>query len=348
MKIEIGESLIYSFLRHEKNCLITQTNWKASGAWPKESQIEEEVHDLFLRIGRHPTFSDLFKRDFSQTIKQGEIDVLGIDKSGHVYAYDVAFHENGLQYGDKIETRNRIIKKLLRGYLTLQLYFPEHFYSIAFCSPKVGPSTELHIQEYFDILNKDFHDPSVTFEYFSNQRFTNEILEHTLLKSEKEADSSELFSRSIKLFNLLSRAKTVNLSPVEVEPTQAVMQQDDAETLPTVVISGVEIPTSKDSRETMQDFVKRIMHLLLDKHLLSAKQLQELQDKQYCKDHFYLQFPLIRHRSQDYRDGRGRSRYWTKELFGGEYYVCSQWWKEHDGTYMKNIYHWLVSLSNAQ
>ena len=28
MKIEIGESLIYSWLRHEKQCQLVQTNWK--------------------------------------------------------------------------------------------------------------------------------------------------------------------------------------------------------------------------------------------------------------------------------------------------------------------------------
>ena len=30
MKIEMGESLIYSWLRHEKHCQLTQKNWKAS------------------------------------------------------------------------------------------------------------------------------------------------------------------------------------------------------------------------------------------------------------------------------------------------------------------------------
>ncbi len=30
MKIEVGESLCYSYLRHVKQCPIVQTNWKAS------------------------------------------------------------------------------------------------------------------------------------------------------------------------------------------------------------------------------------------------------------------------------------------------------------------------------
>jgi len=30
MKIEMGESLLYSWLRHVKECQIAQTNWKVS------------------------------------------------------------------------------------------------------------------------------------------------------------------------------------------------------------------------------------------------------------------------------------------------------------------------------
>ena len=34
MKIEIGESLIFSWLRHVMGCPIAQTNWKPSPTWP--------------------------------------------------------------------------------------------------------------------------------------------------------------------------------------------------------------------------------------------------------------------------------------------------------------------------
>ena len=33
MKIEIGESLTYSYLKHIEGCRIVQTNWKTSGNW---------------------------------------------------------------------------------------------------------------------------------------------------------------------------------------------------------------------------------------------------------------------------------------------------------------------------
>ena len=33
MKIEIGESLALSYLKHVKKCVIYQTNWKSSSQW---------------------------------------------------------------------------------------------------------------------------------------------------------------------------------------------------------------------------------------------------------------------------------------------------------------------------
>lgn len=41
MKIEIGESLFYSWLRHVKECQLVQMNWKASPEW--QLQHEEEL-----------------------------------------------------------------------------------------------------------------------------------------------------------------------------------------------------------------------------------------------------------------------------------------------------------------
>ena len=46
MKIEMGESLIYSWLRHEKLCQLVQTNWKVSPFW--EGRLSSEVQQ-FMR-----------------------------------------------------------------------------------------------------------------------------------------------------------------------------------------------------------------------------------------------------------------------------------------------------------
>ena len=44
MKIEIGESLLLSWLRHIKECQLVQTNWKASAKWElKNKEVLEQL-----------------------------------------------------------------------------------------------------------------------------------------------------------------------------------------------------------------------------------------------------------------------------------------------------------------
>ena len=47
MKIEMGESLLYSWLRHVKECQIVQTNWKISPQW--ELKNRDQISLLQMR-----------------------------------------------------------------------------------------------------------------------------------------------------------------------------------------------------------------------------------------------------------------------------------------------------------
>jgi hypothetical protein len=53
MKIEMGESLFYSWLRHAKECQIVQTNWTTSGQWKlyhedELNKIKSETEKFFF------------------------------------------------------------------------------------------------------------------------------------------------------------------------------------------------------------------------------------------------------------------------------------------------------------
>lgn len=203
MKIEMGESLIYSYLRHVKKCLFTQTNWKASSSWDYSPTAHAEVNGLFDSILANPEFSSIFPSGFDQTLKQAEIDVLGIDSAQNIYAVDIAYHESGLQYGmEKNETRDRVAKKLLRTMLLLKLYFPDSIHRIVFCSPKVSTVTHDRINAAMEPIREAFESATVHFDYFANSEFNDHIMKPTLVGIKNEPDSSELFSRSIKLLKL--------------------------------------------------------------------------------------------------------------------------------------------------
>jgi hypothetical protein len=336
MKIEIGESLIYSFLRHEKSCLVTQTNWKASGNWNISEDTQDSVKYTFDKLKSHHAFSDIFgTQELAQVIKQAEIDVLGIslkNSEQRVYAFEVAFHENGLNYGSKIETRNRIFKKLLRGYLTMKYYFQNHKYTIAFCSPKVHNATEKHIQEYFDVL-KEFQSDEVSFEYYSNEKFYTDIMQKTLEKTKNEADSSELFSRAVKLLKLsesfspiqpqIEENEEETIDPEVNQTPQNIQTQE--QNVEIVTIRGNDIPVPPPQiGGVFQQGVRKVMKILLNQNILTDVEIIRLQDAQYCNRELNLNYPLLRleHKGPIIN---GYPRYWTRETFGG-YLVCNDWY----------------------
>ena len=203
MKIEMGESLLQSYLKHVEQCMVTQTNWRASASWQIAEEDMQRAGDLFAQIKSHPGFGDVFgNNSFAQALKQAELDVIGI-RNDKLYMVEVAFHENGLQYGGKEETRDRVSKKLLRAYLVGVAYFPNFEYEISFASPRVHPATDDLIRSCMAELRKDFADGGeVTFRYLAEDSFRNEVLLPTLKAMDKDADTAELFLRSAKMLRL--------------------------------------------------------------------------------------------------------------------------------------------------
>ena len=214
MKIEIGESLALSYLKHVKRCVVYQTNWKLSSWWLQELGKESPAEELYEELKGSSSkekiavtdfdVKDVLTSDFSQFLKQAEIDALGVDKDGNVYAIDVAFHERGLGYGKKVNARDRVMKKFVRSYMIMLGCFPGRKCTIIFASPKVDKAKNDLIKPAFDALSSDerFKDNGITFEYIANDKFKAEILDQTIEASRNDADTNELFLRSYKLLNL--------------------------------------------------------------------------------------------------------------------------------------------------
>ena len=70
MKIEMGESLMQSWLKHAKECKIIQLNWKPSANWTAYN--EQSIEELYKRISTHfPVFKN--NTNYEQVIKQAEL-----------------------------------------------------------------------------------------------------------------------------------------------------------------------------------------------------------------------------------------------------------------------------------
>ncbi len=203
MKIEISESLGYSYLRHVKQCWLVQTNWKASKHWDRHKS-DAELAAMFEAMKRKfDPDGSVFKKtkDAAQLLKQAEIDVVGVDLNGNVHVIEVAFHEGGLNYGDSLVTRNRVLKKLLRTMIILNTHHPpETKIHICFASPKVNPSVEKPLKDIFAELEAEY--PEVDWDLIINHDFTDQLVHPTLEKADTVADTSELFVRAAKLMDL--------------------------------------------------------------------------------------------------------------------------------------------------
>ena len=209
MKIEIGESLIYSWLRHIKKCQIVQLNWKASEKWDKDKDTDTKLR---LRMDK---IQDMFDKPFGnihslqQLVKSSEIDVVGFDfQNKNLYCVDIAFHSYGLRYSDNVKN---VTKKILRTLLILDIYFNNDYNKkVIFSTPKITPkeySNHIHRLNEIKKFVDEYH-LNTSIEIISNEKFQNEILNPILSISDDIADTSELFLRSYQLTRLFGKKVT--------------------------------------------------------------------------------------------------------------------------------------------
>lgn len=317
MKIEMGESLLYSWLRHVKECQIVQTNWKVSGKW--EMQHEEEIETLVKRIDDH--FSNnygytIFKKNSSvgQIIHQTECDVLGINLDGNnrnFYAVEVAFHEGGLNYGTREETVMKVIAKSVRIAMCLYGYMDAKDAEIIFASPKIMPSIISDLMPCIDDLNKLFqlwgYDFSV--RIIANEKFNDTILQQILVVSDGIADTSELFIRGYQMYKMFDG---VNVSTPR---KQKIVKKPEVSMEKSATYSELKI----------SQLARLVLRPMLEKGMVSELEIKWMQDADYCKRTFDLQFPLLIRTDEQKKE----SRYYAEPLYinGERYRMCSEWYE---------------------
>lgn len=304
MKIEMGESLMLSWLKHAKECKIAQLNWKPSSNW--NTYNEKEVEALYNKTILHfPVFKQ--NSNLEQIIKQAEIDVLGLsyeNNTAYYYAVDIAYHESGLNYGSKDETIERISKKLLRSAFLLYLYFDVKDGEIIFASPKINSAVYDDLEKQIDKISKFMSAEGFQYKFklFANTNFAENILNPIIQISSTISDTSELFMRAFQLSNLCE--KSIN----KKQNTKKHIQNSE------IRYNEFKIGTT----------IKTKLNYLFSKNYLSTDDISHLKNKEFCKDIFNLNFPLLIDKNQSRYDKNGYSRYW-KEIFNDKYYACSQW-----------------------
>lgn len=310
MKIEMGESLFYSWLRHAKGCQIVQNNWKVSSQWSlmhedELTEIKKQTETYFKTKYNY----DIYKGNASlnQIIYQGECDALGllIDESGerNVYAVDIAFHENGLNYGSKDVTTMKVINKCLRTAMCVYGFMDINSAEIIFASPKINNNVlELLrpcINEAQEILNKLGY--KFTLRLIANEDFKYKILDAVLMVSDSVADTNELFLRSYQLLNMFTNTS--------------------------VARGGLDTAAASIARNEIKigKLAQSEIPRILNSGKVSRDEINMMLNKEYSKETFGLNYPVLARIDDNY----DKIRYYSTEIeINGEKYVlCSQWFE---------------------
>ena len=322
MKIEVGESLGYSYLRHVKQCWLAQANWKASGHWPRRL-AGNELDAMFADMrARFDPDGSVFRRtvNAAQFLRQAEIDVIGVDWEGGVHALDIAFHEAGLNYGGGAD--KRVLKKLLRAMLILNGYHPpETKLYIYFLAPKVNPGVQEPLEAVFTGLRAEY--PAVEWNLITNDDFYRQIVWPTLEKAATVADTSELFVRASKLLHLAEAV--TDAVPAHTRESRRVAGDAGRSRHRAAATASI-----SPARGRVQPLVRRLMKTLLEDYptLLDDTDIRNLLNRDYCKTILRLKIgnhALLR-KVEDGTRINGYERYW-KDVYADRFYVCSQWGK---------------------
>lgn len=346
MKIEIGESMLLSWLRHAKNCQTVQMNWKVSPLWDiyNEDKIDlvmKEVNEKFQNQVEDKIKNNLkghqiniFKQNsgYDQVLKQGEIDLVGVDSKGvnlgNIYVVDVAFHEKGLGYGkNKGENISKVLGKMIRSALILYGFFNVTKGTVIFASPKIHKGVYEPLQISINELNAFFNNLSYIdkfnfeFKLYANDSFKENILGIVDGFSSAVSDTSELYLRSVQMKNIFNHEK----SDVKQNATKTAI----ATTYNTLDQAEDELPIGK--------LVKNEIFKLFENNAIDKRTIEELSSKDDSKEVLGINYPLFKKvdkglpLSEQTKGPDGRARYWMttveyqNEDNEEEYLICSQW-----------------------
>jgi hypothetical protein len=340
MKIEIGESLMLSWLRHDKNCQLVQINWKPSvNSWEQYNEAEldiimKEAQDLFYaKFG-----IDLFKGNSScsQLLQQGEIDALGVDiNSGsvkNIYGIDIAFHESGLNYGTKEVTVARVVKKMIRSAMVIRGYFNVEKADIIFAAPKVHNSIYAPLEQCFMELNDYFGKKELAYHFslICNDTFRDKIFNVVSAFSKSISDTSELFMRSVQMYNLFNQESISRTNKLGGKSNMVdASGQNDVYN----ILKGFE-------EMKVGALVRMSLTRLIDNELLDANEIERLKQSEYSKKMFNINYPFLKDYEQEISEKEqtminGYKRYFAKpyQIDGQLYFLCNDWYEDKNRSY---------------
>lgn len=318
MKIEIGESLVYTWLRHVKQCQMVQMNWTPSDLWTlkHESDLDQIMKSVDLLFPNYAIFGHKTKMPLKQFIAHAEIDVMGsLDLGNAIFAVDVAFHENGLGYGGTVENAARVVKKCLRAAMCIYGYFDKKDAEVIFVSPKIHKKDWPIIEQNVRDLELELNNMGYGFVFKvicdqSTPDFQSEILDPVLGVINSIADTNELFVRSVQLLHMY-----YNCSSKQVASTI----------------------TNNGSGTRIGQYARQTLTALLKSKKLTPADISNLEDPAFCINTLGMRYPVL----VDVRKNTPeKDRYYKPDSSIYPYVICNDWYERNRAKFDK----WLKTI----
>lgn len=328
---------MYSWLRHVRGCAITQLNWKTSPYWGcpavelrAMSSLAGTIQDNFRAVNWVIFKND---QDISQALRQVECDAIGIktEENGFsVYAMESAFHENGLNYGGKEITCAKVVSKLVRVAIALNLYMRGCRHRVMFVSPKISDAIQTELTQALEQVSEIFeaHGYPCDFQLIGNDDYLNTILHPVVELSQRVSDTSELFLRSLQLMQIYGDVARIlpkrrgAVSLLQAEGMAESREQAGGDASEAHSCTDFDPYEGEKVGEIAKKYLREWIETKCDEHYL-----KEFLDKDKSKQIFGIHLPLLCR-----PEGRivgEHVRYYAKPLFimNEEYYMCSQWFE---------------------
>ncbi|MBR2261403.1 MAG: hypothetical protein IJ916_06850 [Paludibacteraceae bacterium] len=215
---------------------------------------------------------------------------------------------------------------------------------------------ELFTKENFSEENiirfiKEQNESKISEERIKSET-TVALIKQLLIEHFSEKFDSKLVTRVIAELNISVNEIQETISPV-ISHDSSVKATQIADGKRTVTLNGTTLPIYRSEKQSVQDFVKETLTTLFVNNILTNEEIVLLQNKEYSKKTFGIQYPLLVKNDKDTiivtKNGTEHSRYWKRNNYNvGGYYVCSEWQKPYFNTYEESIARWLIKLEKSR
>ncbi len=304
-----------------------------------ESITDEYGHgaDRIVRVGTYTDPNQLrsrLKQHFVQENKDRSIFrknigrcLLNKDKDPYASVWELDFTTRAAKlknghlidpaYQSKIESR---VSDYFR-------YFNFNAGNIIFAAPKIYGAVREPLQLYISELQELFQKKGLNFnfELLCNEDFQEKIFNVVTALSNSVSDTSELFMRSIQMYNLFAEDQ----QPVG---------------LPKSPVKAKELPADFKGSEVIKigALVRSSFNRLITNDLITEQEVERLQRGDYSKKTFNINFPVIKKIDHTFsmteqRNVNGHSRFYADpyEINGTEYLLCNDWYEKPSRSYFE-------------